>query len=410
MCKLMADFGSNKVFVWNTDRHIDTAEELTPAEFLDLPKRLEPGTRLIVENAHMAVARSKYSRAQFFTKKELEQFSQDGRSLDIELFCEQQTGRARNDAGLVHKDDKNDMLAMHLLTEKYPHVALKKMPMSLEPSLVRQEGQGFKDDTTNILNITRGGGDNAYTSQDDKLSLFLINHLEEIGQQLSDETKDVFRLTDDHRYKRDCTTGKAGTFKLGGVCLSQIYSIASLLMDCDGNPRLRESTGKLAGWNFIRRHVLRMSPYHRRGGVARSNLYYHGIRHYIAPRIAQTIYDSIDLDTVSIETLSERFDPPLSSMADKKKTKRLSDYTSEWATMDKKDKKKTLLPRITKAMKGKKRGRKRDANLCIIEGSDFTKEEEREFLHHRKTYSKAMQELFFVIKKCVRSSNYQSAA
>lgn len=410
MNTLIADFGKNKVFTWNP--HTDARGEFTPEEFLCLPKTLEPDKHLIVENAHMGVPKSKRSRAQFFTKEQLEKFSRDCKDNDIntELFCEQQTGRARNAAGL-EKDDENDMLAIFLHLKKYPHIALKKMPLHFDPSPVRQEGQDFKDDTTMFLNLTRGDGYEGYLEEDNKLSVFLLGHLNKISLQLTDDGKNVFRLTDKNRYKRDCKSGKAGDFKLNnsGICLPQIYSIASLFMDYDGNLRLRESTGELPGWNFVRKHVLRMSPYHWRGGVARSNLYYHGIRNYIAPRMTQTIYDSIDIDTVSIETLSERFDSP--SKGEKKKKNRLHHYTqAEWVAMTKEKKGKILLQHIKKDMIGKKRGRKRDENYRIIEGSDFTQEQEQEFLKHRSTYCRAIKELFFIIKECVRSSGHQSVA
>jgi hypothetical protein len=348
MDKLIADFGSNKVLVWN--ERTNTTQEFAPAEFLELPKQLEPGTRLIVENAHMAVARSKYSRAQFFTQEELEQFSLDcrQRNVAVDLFCEQQTGRARNDAGL-DKNDPNDILAIHLFTEKYPHIPLKKMPVSFAPSPVRQEGQRFKDDTTDMLNIVRGNGNEGYLLDNNRLSQFIINNLNEISERLSDSSKEAFRLTDEFRCKKDCKGGKAGDFHIGKIRLPQIYSIAATLMDYDGNPRLRESTGQLPGWNFVKRHVLRMSPYHRRGGVARSNIYYWGLKNSYMPS------------------------------------------------------------KMGAAANGKKRGRKRDANFKIVEGSDFTPEQEQEFLQHRSTYCKAVAELFFAIKECVCSSKHQPA-
>jgi len=348
MQKVIMDFGQNSAMLFNaTTNTIWTLKD--KADILDLPNSLVSGTRLIVENAHMGVPKRKYSKAQWFTAEELLSFYKlcADKNVVLLLFPEQQTNRARNYAGL-DKNDENDLRAIHKFTEECT-VSYRKPPTTFEPDPVREEGYVFKAETNNILNITRGLGGDGYFLDDNMLSQFLIENLNTICENLSDDTKTAFRLTDSSKYK---IGDRAGQFNLQKVCFSQIYSVASTLMAYDGTMRIRNSTGELPGWGFVKKHILCMSPHHLRGGVARSNLYYHGMRHYIA--------NQMDCDEIS-----------------------------------------------RKEVLKKKRGRKRDANNIIVPDSDFTKEQEQQFLSHRSKYARSIKELFVVIKDTIQNSKSQ---
>ena len=50
------------------------------------------------------------------------------------------------------------------------------------------------------------------------------------------------------------------------------------------NIRTRESQGEMAYWKFAKTHLFCFSPFHQKGGVAASNLKYHGQRHFVAKK------------------------------------------------------------------------------------------------------------------------------
>ena len=67
---------------------------------------------------------------------------------------------------------------------------------------------------------------------------------------------------------------------------TQIHSILAILRDpYTGELRKRESTNALPGWKFVKQYVIRMSGWHQNGGVARSNLYYHGMKNWIIKKV-----------------------------------------------------------------------------------------------------------------------------
>ena len=53
------------------------------------------------------------------------------------------------------------------------------------------------------------------------------------------------------------------------------------MIDYRGNLRLRPNTNQIAGVGFFRKRLLRLHPYHKKGGVARSNINHHGVKHYV---------------------------------------------------------------------------------------------------------------------------------
>jgi hypothetical protein len=63
--------------------------------------------------------------------------------------------------------------------------------------------------------------------------------------------------------------------------MPQVYAVVCTLKDDEGNTRIRPHTGEIAGWHYTKRHIFCMTPNHLKGGVARSNLYYHGIMPYV---------------------------------------------------------------------------------------------------------------------------------
>ena len=62
--------------------------------------------------------------------------------------------------------------------------------------------------------------------------------------------------------------------------MTLIYTMGCTVYDLEGEVICRYEN-KIPGWNFIKRFVLCSSPNHRKGGVARSNIWYHAFKNYV---------------------------------------------------------------------------------------------------------------------------------
>jgi hypothetical protein len=124
----------------------------------------------------------------------------------------------------------------------------------------------------------------SYESDEDKNSVFIKENIQHIYDNLSTVARDVFGF---QLYKKTCKYGKEGDIILNKVNMCQIYSILAILRDFDGQLRLYKDTNNFPSNYFIKRYVLCMTPFHFRGGVARSNLYYHGTMNWIIKKANQ---------------------------------------------------------------------------------------------------------------------------
>ena len=275
------DCGQNRATIYDGE----TVKTISHKEILSLPDKYD-NCMIVGEDAHFGVPRSEKSLAQPFTKNQLVKFYNDCSSKNIKLrfFPQQSTRRAQLYAGL-EKSDENDPKSIYKLIKDFPVQLKKPKDLNKETPYVRQEGWKAKDYTNKILNIARR------LSYEDSNSKWLENNLEELASRLSPEAKDCFNLSDEYKYK---IKAKKGDFKIkvnGGVSFYQLYSILSFIQgeikateekfDILPNKRERKLDGSLPKWTFVKEHLLCSSPHHRKGGVARSNLYYHGLRNWI---------------------------------------------------------------------------------------------------------------------------------
>ena len=255
---------------------VDSVVTVSHEDILKLPEELPEGTMLVSEYAHVGCPRQGKSKSQPFTEEELLDFYERCKQNNIvlKLFPQGSTPVALDLSGL-EKSDKNDPVAIFRFLERFPQTCLMNPPSSFDPSEVVLEGWKSKQEVTDILNFARCFD---YDDPNDKNVQWIKERLEEIESQLSNRAKDVFGLTERKKSGAD-----KGNFK--DTKLSQMYSVLTLLRDADGNLRLREATGELSGWQNVKRRVIHMSPFHRRGGVARSNFYHHGIKHYVSRKM-----------------------------------------------------------------------------------------------------------------------------
>ena len=254
---------------------------LSTDDFLRLDQWCKKGTMLIAEHAHLGCPRTNKSLAQVYTASELQDFYRHAISLGIEvrLFPQSQTPKARALAGLGEKNDANDAQAIYNYLLHGPSVldSLKHPPRSFEPERWREAGWAFKDDTNIILNVARRF---KYKTEGDKITSFVLDNLERLAAIVPDDAKEIFGLL--HR-KKD------GSFYAldspQGPSLSKLYTLAALLLNEEGNLRSRPDTGRPPGIGWLMRTQIATTPFHHRGGIARSNVMWHGCKNYVVGKM-----------------------------------------------------------------------------------------------------------------------------
>ena len=306
-------------------------------ELLEEVLKLPPGSKVVGEDAHFGRPRKELSRAQLYTEKQLLSWYDEceKRNIQIKLFSQQFTGEARKVAE-VEKSNENDAMAIAVFLGKYPEFTLKNPPKSFDASTTRELSYKFKSKTNAILNVGRGKNKTYFNDKDDAISNFLVKHLPPLVSELSETTIDIFGLN--NRYKSN-RCGNKGDLNFNQVKDSLLYTIAALLIDHKGNLR-KEIYGELPSWKFIKTHVLHMSSYHLKGGVARSNLTHHGMRHWTSEKISE----ELELDV--------------------------------------------------KKFKKKRRNGKNDEKGNYVPNSEFTEKENVCYIKYRKQYTHAIREIF----------------
>ena len=246
---------------------------LSYQEFLDYS--FQPNSLIVGENAHFGTRRTERSLSQPFTDSQLLSFyaglRQNGDTL--KLFPEQSTPLALDYSNSMKKTDEDDCKSTFLYLRVNPHLlkTLKNPPTSFAKNSIREEGYERKDELNIHLNKARRF---EYKDKNDHLTKWIYENIEELAKLLSLEARDAFALID------TCSSGKRkGQFKK--IAMSQIYTGLATMMNQDGEFKLR-SNDQLVGWEFVRRHLIPMSSFHRKGGVGRSNIFHHGLKNYVA--------------------------------------------------------------------------------------------------------------------------------
>tara|TARA_R110000824_G_scaffold258772_1_gene447670 strand:- start:223 stop:1296 length:1074 start_codon:yes stop_codon:yes gene_type:complete len=311
-------------------------------EVLKLHERLDTESTLVCEYAHLGCPRGERSLSQPFEAEQLLTLYRDleDAGIILKLFPQQSTPRACSYSKLP-KNDKNDPRSIYNLLKDFPEISLMNPPSSFEVSDKRQLSWDMKDDINYTLNLARRY---KYLDKEDENTKLIESLMSEMESELSESTKEIFGVANCRYLKGQKDEIKDGVLKKGRsvgdirwakVSMTQLYSVLACLQDQEG--KLRLVNGKLSSWKFIKRYVLGMTPFHFRGGVARSNLYYHGMKNYI---------------------ISEGKEVGL-------------------------------------ILKGKSRGGFfKDDKKTFREGTKFTKQEDDFFLQHRKVYNNAIRELY----------------
>jgi hypothetical protein len=267
-----ADFGGK---MW-TYFDGSTTRSLSPEEFLRLDQWCPKGTILVAENAHLGCVRTEKSLAQVYDADTLQNFYRRASSLgiDIRLFPQSQSPKARAQTGFIEKNDEADAKAIYAYLLQEPSVlrSLKRPSRTFVAERWREAGWSYKDTTNAMLNVARRFD---YAIEGDQITTFVLDNLERFAQALPDDASEIFGLL--HR-KKDGSFYKVGS--TNGPQLSKLYTLAALLLNDDGSLRYRPDTNKPPGISWLVRTQIAPSPCHHRGGIARSNVMWHGFRNY----------------------------------------------------------------------------------------------------------------------------------
>jgi len=286
----VVDSGCNSATVYIVQE--DRVEKFDHQTLLEFLVKLPKNSFIVSEDSHLGAERTEFSLSQPFTRYELLGLYDDLKSngVTLRLFPQKQTPRACAYSGL-EKCDENDPKSIYMFLKDHPKVVavLKKPMKSFDLDPVRKASYAYKKLTDAFINRARREKPK-YSS--DYCSKFLVANLDRYANSLSAEALDVFHLTEDSKYKKGSskTGASKGDWNISLVKMQAMYAIAcTIIHPYDNCLRVREETGNSPGWKYIKKYIFRMSPFHFRGGVARSNLYYHGMKNWII-RVVKEIY------------------------------------------------------------------------------------------------------------------------
>jgi len=224
-----------------------------------------PGTLLLCEWAHLAVPQTERSLAQFFTESQLIDLyaGLKERSITLLLFPHYHSGpRAREWAACRFpaevrsdkSDDVNDAKALALYVAHCNGVSLAKPPSTFTRDPRRDYGIRVIGFSNVVLNAER--------SRDYRGTKF--PHVVDLARSIKKRSHYAFV---DHRVA---------------------VSIAALIAtEIDGSPVMFVRGGRTPGVNFWMRYVMRFTPFHHRGGIARSNIFKHRFPAFLVRQAAR---------------------------------------------------------------------------------------------------------------------------
>ena len=326
------DCGKNAITYY--DGQGNKGELMSKEDFFNIPLKY-PGYLIVGEDSHFAVPRTIKSKAQPFTEDELLGFYEDCANNDVmlRLFPQDSTPKALKFSGMKlggkayedgDKSDENDPVAIYnFITANLPQdrVCLKKPPTSFDISPIRKWAFDERKKLSSQLCDARCNSDGKEKSYavngffKDEVAEFMYENISNVAKLISPECRETFDIKVSSRGE-----GKVNkSFKK-----AQVYTILSFLMgeSCpvsEEDPEnyyikstLRErplddaGNKRLVSWKFAKKYLLVTSPWHRKSGVARSNLYYHGIRNFIKKKMFELFHPNEFVEAFSIPAKKDR--------------------------------------------------------------------------------------------------------
>lgn len=307
---VIMDLGQLKVTIFYP--LTNSFEVLKAQEMFEKTIEFPENTLIIGENAHFGTPRQddfekgKVSKAQYYFPKQLLEWYNELaiRGITLKLFPQKLTERSRrlnkdelkeaaealtkqaeqNKDGKGSKKTKGsdlmDCLAIWIHLNDFPRTTLKNPPKTFAEDPVRTEGLKMRDGMTRDKNVMRFFD---YSHEKDYVSKWVRDNIYDLQSNLPEEVRETFGLSGEKLLKKD------GSSHHTDVKMSQITAVLLSMMSLNGNPRMRKGVDEdgekiewIAGWQFVKKYLFVMGPNHERGGVCRSDLYWHGLRNYIA--------------------------------------------------------------------------------------------------------------------------------
>lgn len=254
-----ADFGAGRMHFFKLYGNEDGSVPLRlVAETLE---SFGNGTLVVVERAHMATPQTQASLAQPFTSEQLLDIYRrcELAGVTLKLFPHHHTRKARdwaarNCGDLVEfgkSSDKNDARGLACYVRWNNGIALCNPPASFAKCRKREYGRAVRKQSNIVLNAARARG---------------------YGGQVFPS---VARLA----------KGIANSFATehSFIDYKVAFSIASLVAsEIDDEPVRFAYNGVAPGADFFLKKVMLFSSVHHRGGVSRSNLFWHRFRPFLA--------------------------------------------------------------------------------------------------------------------------------
>jgi hypothetical protein len=217
--------------------------------FPEFIRNLPDNTVVVIEGAHLQ-PRGPLSVAQVYWPEEQEDLYKASENINIFAFPEILTFRAKNETGLGEPEE-----AIYKFVLAHPEISLMRWRLANPIDKLRWDYLNtIRNDCTVRLNIMRPD----YKSDEvDRVRSWLERNY----GSLSDLVKEVFGIS----FKKKLLFNK-----------SRVMSVYVTCFDEHGNLRLNDN-GKFIGLRTVWA-VLKLHPYHRKAGTARSNLMYHTLR------------------------------------------------------------------------------------------------------------------------------------
>ena len=304
------DAGKTKMTIYGKFEGEYKVLVMTREEVLALDQILPKDSLLVTEYSHGGCPQKELSLSQPFTAEQLldwyDKLEEAG--ITLKLFPQKSTPRALtygyyvlglfNDIDFEDvKDDLRDPVMIYHFLQDHPLVSMMNPPTHFDTDPRLEEAWSMKGNMNRICNYARQfKADNyevhesgyilpeaEYRIPDDGIIDFILNNMDEFYDELSPTARDVFGI---HKNKKGEI--QVSTKKQWKIQMPQMYSVLSTLMNQKGDGELspRPRTGDLAGWAFVKRLLLCMTPFHLRGGVAASNYKHHGMKNWICKMAA----------------------------------------------------------------------------------------------------------------------------
>ena len=250
---------------------------------LNIPD-LEPGDRIIVEEAHMR-AQENNSLAQPFTYEQLKTIEKNAEEMQVEirLFPHKCTPTARKvaslkDPDLLEKTDENDIRAIAYLLEVSPNsfFQLKRFnPVRTSEYQEKSESKFFDrtklNEDINFARNLKYGIKGAY-DHEDAVTRWIKKNVLLLASEVADE--DVLSF-----FGIEFNNNKSGlktiVLDYKSDKLKRLYNVVLTILQPDGELRLRSDVGLPAYWKYAKEVYFGITPYHMNAGVVASNYKWH---------------------------------------------------------------------------------------------------------------------------------------